>query len=447
MKILWALFSSMFCSLLGYGQWSTLTLPAGRYSIMAENIGDTIFFSSGTMNSGFLYSKIDRYDANTNTWLPQLTIPQSRSFAGSTVLGHKAYFGGGTQNQSSVLNSVDIYDNATATWSSASLSKARMFLACTHAGNKVLFAGGIQDWSSLTTLNVVDIYDASANTWSAHTLSVPRALIGSATDGNVAIFAGGAIGNGNVTDAVDIYNAITNIWTTAKLSEARAECNVAYYNGKFYIAGGHLAGAYNVTGTVDIYDIASNTWSKIAPLPTPRGDARAVVLADKLFFAGGENVNLNTFILGQTFDDVDIYNAITNTWSSAKLSNNSGNPGVVASANKVFIGGGYSSSTFSIHNIIDIYTETPSGIENVSITETKINIFPNPSSKFLNINYDNNSNIRLDNFSIINSEGREIASNYLTKLIDISHLQNGHYFICFKKGNSIRLSKKFSIIH
>lgn len=147
--------------------------------------------------------------------------------------------------------------------------------------------------------------------WSTHTLSLPRFGMAAATVGNKALFAGGYYYPffGQEVDQVDIYDGVTNQWTTAKLA-------------------------------------------------TPRQAITAITVGNLAFFAGGKNVPIS---VGSTssYDGVDIYNADTDQWTSARLSGNRFDIGVASAAGKVFFGGGrvdYIRSGFSQVDVYDIAT-------------------------------------------------------------------------------------------
>lgn len=461
----------------GQWTWSTLPLCAPKINILAENIGDTLYFAYG---QNIKRDTIEVYDANTNSWLPKIApthlwqanschpLPNTRPFGSSTTLDNKVYFGGGMYTELSTdLDIVTVYDRSIDSLyalngglSTDSMyvmntgldscnhirqeNLGRYFLSSTHAGDKIFFAGGLWFWFGPNYSYLIDIYNTTTGTWSTHNMASRRALIGAGTDGNVAIFAGGttsglagnisAATTGTVTDEVDIYNSSTDTWSTATLSEARAEAAVVYHNGKFYIAGGHKAGAYNVTGTVDVYDVATNTWSTIAPMPHPRGDARVAVVGDNLFFCGGEDVDLSTFQIGYAYNNVDIYNTVTNTWTSITMPVSLVNMAVVASADRVFIAGGGIGGAGNSDKIY-VLSSSSVGVNDVSDNSKTISIYPNPSNGNFTIKgYEKQKNeCLMEIYNVIGEKVFSMLSDDAQTEVDLSSQPNGVYFLNINK--------------
>ncbi len=109
------------------------------------------------------------------------------------------------------------------------------------------------------------------------------------------------------------------------------------------------------SSVVDIYDIVTQTWST-AQLSKPRYGISAVVSGNKIFFAGGENGDgaFNTL-----YSTVDIYDVSTNTWSVAGLSEPRSKIAAATVGNKVFFAGGEKDWDYNTSTRIDIYnTET-----------------------------------------------------------------------------------------
>jgi len=94
-----------------------------------------------------------------------------------------------------------------------------------------------------------------------------------------------------------------------------------FRTGCSFFAGGmpsDLNDPANFYGTtrVDIYDIVTQTWST-AELSTPRSSIAAVACGGKIFFAGGDNGDgaFNTL-----YSTVDVYHVETNTWTTSSRS-------------------------------------------------------------------------------------------------------------------------------
>jgi hypothetical protein len=164
-------------------------------------------------------------------------------------------------------------------------------------------------------------------------LSEPRIpAVGAA--GTKIVYAGGWKGvycqmnYYKASSAVDIYDRNSHTWTTGQLSNDRGDIAVASLGNKIFFAGGvswdnyqslQWSGSYD---NVDIYDASNNTWS-VAHLSKGRESICAVVIGNKVIFAGGTYFTKNSLFtnpVGNASDAVDIFDASTNTWSVAKLS-------------------------------------------------------------------------------------------------------------------------------
>jgi hypothetical protein len=89
-----------------------------------------------------------------------------------------------------------------------------------------------------------------------------------------------------------------------------------------------------MSSRVDIYDIITQTWST-AQLSVARNDISAIANGDKIFFAGGE-IGDGTWPVAA----VDIYNTTTNDWSATQLSIAGHSITAAAVGNKVLFAGG-----------------------------------------------------------------------------------------------------------
>src|SRR5258706_9721309 len=167
------------------------------------------------------------------------------------------------------------------------------------------------------------------------------------TVGDLAMFIT-AIPRPGPIDAVQIYNARSKQWSITKLSQAR--------NGIATVAAGDFAmfagGSYPRPGRpdqvrpsgllwqpdvvysniVDIYDARSGHWST-AKLSQARAVDSAVVVGSKAIFAGGYN-------RAGFSDSVDIFDIHTGKWSVAKLSRARVRFAAVSVGTKAMFGGG-----------------------------------------------------------------------------------------------------------
>lgn len=180
--------------------------------------------------------------------------------------------------------------------------------------------------------------------------------------GTKVLFAGGSEVNLMTgSTRVDIYDAATNAWSTAELSQARFGMAAVTAGSKVFFAGGKVGdGVFMWTDTdwgtyyttVDIYDAATNTWS-VAHLSEPRAGIAAATVGHKVFFAWG--LKDAHFASSAT---VDIYDLATGAWSTARLREPKNSLSAVALNGKVYFVGGYtegwsgqSSSNIEIYDL------------------------------------------------------------------------------------------------
>lgn len=176
-------------------------------------------------------------------------------------------------------------------------------------------------------------------------LSVGRDLVTVAAVGTKILFAGGSEVNPMTgSTRVDIYDAATNAWSTAELSQARFGMAAVTAGSKVFFAGGKVGdGVFMWTDTdwgtyyttVDIYDAATNTWS-VAHLSEPRAGIAAATVGNKVLFAGG--LKDAHYASSAT---VDIYDLATGAWSTARLREPKNSLSAVALNGKVYFAGGY----------------------------------------------------------------------------------------------------------
>jgi hypothetical protein len=200
------------------------------------------------------------------------------------------------------------------------------------AGNKLVYAGG---WNGVycqiyyyKSSSAVDIYDRTSQTWTTARLSKSRGDIAVATVGNKIFFAGGVNWDNYQSeqwdgscDEVDIYDASNNAWSVAHLSKARESIAAVVIGNKVIFAGGTYftkrpsvpIPVGNASDVVDIYDASTDSWS-VAKLSVPRTYISAVTIGTDVYFAGGSGYG-NT----QNLNVVDVFNGNSNTWSTSTL--------------------------------------------------------------------------------------------------------------------------------
>jgi len=291
------------------------------------------------------------------TLTPIGTLSQARYVQAATAADKLVFAGGlvegGPGQPTAITNRVDIYNLSTKTWSTAKLSEPRNGLKSITVGNKIVFASG--EWSGNNVPKSIEIYDAALNTWSSVVLSSPLYNSPVLVSANNKVFITGAnyLQNGGISTKSDIYDAATNALSTVQLSQARFEPSATANGNKVFFAGGYQNtdrddNPIDFTARVDICDALTNTWTT-AELSEARFGMAAASIANKIIFAGG-------YGSGKASNRVDIYDVSTNTWTTASLSEPRSNAVVAAVGNKLLFAGGYSNSGQSAK--VDIYDAT-----------------------------------------------------------------------------------------
>jgi hypothetical protein len=196
-------------------------------------------------------------------------------------------------------------------------------MSVSSVGNQIIAAFGFDNGDRRTTR----IYDIDHDSWSfgadaPGTNAEGAAPISGASSAHGGLFytIGGRRGFGGPPRAeIASYRPATNTWTVlTPMRTARAGLAAAQVGNALFAIGGRDSTkgpcSGNGTGelaTVERYDIDTDTWTTVAPLPSRRSDLAAAAVGGKIYVFGGCRGRQN--ILG----DVDVYDPVTNTWSTA----------------------------------------------------------------------------------------------------------------------------------
>jgi N-acetylneuraminic acid mutarotase len=266
------------------------SLSVPRWGAVAAAAGSKVLFAGGSYGevNPSVFSRVDIYDTSTHSW-STAELSEPRVGIGAVTVGNKILFAGGAKNFDynigwyDLTTKVDIYDATTNTWTTSELPGEQLFLwgfgVASGTGNKAYFYSYYRGGQ-------IYVYDVAINTWSILTINGPhRHDLAVATIASKVFFAGGAASSIGYLDRVDIFNESTNGWTLNSLSEPRTVIKATNVRNKVLFAGGQMP-AGNHKSKVDIYDNASQTWS-VANLSRPAVLAGAVTTGQKaLFFEG-----------------------------------------------------------------------------------------------------------------------------------------------------------------
>ncbi|HRK29049.1 MAG TPA: kelch repeat-containing protein [Chitinophagales bacterium] len=364
------------------GTWWGTNLTQAKAAMGVAAHGSKVYFAGGfAAPTSFGTNKVEIYDLLTQEWTME-NLSVARGYLAGATNGDKIFFAGGMEELATppiTYSTVDIFNTQTNVWSVANLSVPRFAPAAASFGNKVLFAGGANAVLGVT-YNTVDIYNTETEEWTTAALSEPRVAMGVAVAGGKAFFGGG-FNLSTVTNKVDIYDFATGTWTTDVLSEARGFVAATAVGTKVFFAGG-MKTDNTPSSRVDIYDTATGEWTT-ANLSVARAfiGSNAASACGKAFFGGGGSFNLlsPSWVEGTASNRVDIYNTLTNTWSTAQLSHHTIELGVVANGNNIFFASGSDMVNFYFFTV-DVYTcEPPVGLDNANTPAPQFTLYPNPS--------------------------------------------------------------------
>ena len=129
-------------------------------------------------------------------------------------------------------------------------------------------------------------------------MSSPQGEITSAVIGKKWYVMGGYDGpNVQARGIVTVYDASTDTWTDKKNMQIPAHHAAAVaLNGKIYVFGGFVGRpgtkVWQPIPSAMLYDPETDSWKELAPMPTPRGSAQAVVVGGKIYVIGGAHANI-----------------------------------------------------------------------------------------------------------------------------------------------------------
>ncbi len=245
--------------------------------------------------------------------------PHARHEAAFIAVGDKFYLLGGRR-----IQEVDIFDPATKTWTTGTKPPVEV-----HHFQPVVIEGKIWLVGAMTgkypkegALDHIPIYDPASDSWSrGPSLPEGRRRGGAGAvvnDGKLYVVCGIINGHwdGNVA-WLDAYDLAKKEWSILPdAPHARDHYQAVVIAGKIYAAGGRQTNAASkhifdqVVPEVDEFDIAAGTWKTTGdPIPTPRAGTASMVLNGALVVAGGESMAQK-----QAHDEVERFHPSTGKW-------------------------------------------------------------------------------------------------------------------------------------
>jgi len=258
-------------------------MHAARAAHAVVSTSDAIYALGGTGAGGRPVLGVERFDGTA--WGEETTLPgRGLNAPAAVALGDVLVVIGGFETSTNVpTDRVLAYDTRTRAWRAlAPLPAPRGGHAAVVLDGRIHVIGGGND---RTTLSNHDVYDPARNAWIARA-PLPRAE-GSpaAVVWNGKLYAIGGRSGPADFGAVDIYDPTLDRWTGGPPIEPRGTAGAVVYCGAIHVFGGESQARRASLG--DVLRLTDGVWQPLAPMPTPRNFARAVVLHDAVYVVGG----------------------------------------------------------------------------------------------------------------------------------------------------------------
>lgn len=246
--------------------------------------GKSVYAMAGTGAGGAPVLVLERFDGTA--WRDEGTIPgRGLNAPAAVALNGKIYLIGGFVTDTNLPSAaVLVYDTMARAWSEAApLPAPRGGHALVVRDGRIHVLGG---GNSERTLADHDVFDPAKNAWTP-LAPLPR------SEGSPAavafegkVYAIGGRSGPSDFGAVDIYDPATNRWSAAPPIEPRGTAGAVAHCGAIYVFGGESQATQKSLG--DVLRLSRDgAWKKLAPMPTPRNFARAVILNDAVYVVGG----------------------------------------------------------------------------------------------------------------------------------------------------------------
>jgi len=218
------------------------------------------------------------------------------------------------------------------------------------------------------------ISPAQAQTW-ARRAPFPEAseeLYGIASGGRLYVFGGLAPG-WKPKALVFEYDPGRDTWTRKKnMPLPSHHVALAEIGGKIYVVGGFRLpdsgpAAWQPIDNVWEYDPAADSWKALAPLPTKRGSANAVVVSGKIYVIGGAGLHpgsketvVHPTRPHRALDTNEVYDPVTNRWEARSAMPTARNHAAAAAVgSRIYVIGGRIGSAFisraSNTDVVEMY--------------------------------------------------------------------------------------------
>lgn len=248
-------------------------------------------YAVGGEACGSALASVERFDASSNAWAPDVPLTVPRSGCAAVAMGDHIYVVGGCSADGEDLSSVERFDLENKAWECLpSMHAGRDELAAAAADGHVFAIGGsCLVWPVRHVIDAVERFDPAAHAWEVlPSLSRERCAAAAVSVGRRVFVLGGCDEDGSALDSAEQFQAGTSTWLPLPPMR-RPRCNfaAASVGGRVYVAGGYDDRMRDLDA-VERYDPATLVWETVAALTVPRWGSRAVGRGGAIFVVGGQ---------------------------------------------------------------------------------------------------------------------------------------------------------------
>ena len=465
MKNLYTLFFLCMCFQLQAQDWVQVTSLPNAFNAthhsFAFSFDDMGYIVTGNSVDG---ERDDFYQYNpvTDTWTELTPFPGgARGFAIGDTWDGKAYFGFGSDGTSR-LNDLWVFDPSDMSWTElASCPCAARIHPAMIAHNGKVFVGlggsstgNMKDWWE---------YDIALNTWSQKD-DLPSLRRHHPFQFGIGDYVYTGFGHGNgIFNEWFRYDIAGETWTQVATlpAEGRVAGTQFSYNGIGYVLSGDGEDHNSMeTGEFWAYDPVTDTWEELPPHPEGSRWAPASFIIDgEVYIINGTSFsgyvsevykfNLESHVdLDQdgfnAYEDCDDsnpninpgqtevpYNGLDDDCDELTFDDDLDQDGYLLADDCDDMNDAINPDAVEIpNNGIDEDCDGMDAATSIhELTNSTINIYPNPATNFINIDVSGNLKYRAN---VYNTEGKLIISTTNQSVIDIQTLPQGMYLLEIK---------------
>ena len=271
-------------------------------------------------------------------WQKVSKLPTLRVAKATAVVDDQIYLIGGFNldenlgGSAPALSRVDVYDALTNTWhTAAGMLTPRIGARAAVFSTDIYVFGGYIRMALRNELRkktvytkTVEVYDTRTDTWiKKRDMPTLRRSFGTAVvDGKIYIIGGSVhnkeLGKQVSTGLVEVYDPLTDRWEQrADMPTKRGYIDVAVVDDKIYVIGGFILLEQGLGLDVDRfsrrieeYNPKTNSWRRLPDLPTFKYAFSTVVVDREIYTIGGYDLDNHDAYL----DLVEVYHPAANRW-------------------------------------------------------------------------------------------------------------------------------------